>query len=87
MENILNWLVLSSDNPKQVALTIRGVLMLQVPLVFSFLNELGWLSSDIIIVKYITTVTAILGLILLIVGVVRKVINTIWPKKVAKKKK
>lgn len=87
MKSLLNWFVLSSENPKEVALSIRGLLILQVPLLASFLNEIGILDSGDTLVAYVTAITATLGIFLLVIGIVRKIVNTVWPKKVAKKKR
>lgn len=86
MEKFINWIVFSSENPKQVAMTIRGLLVAQVPLVLSFLHEMNIVSYDSIITKAIITGTASLGILLVVVGMVRKLLNLIKEPKKSKKK-
>lgn len=86
MEKLVNWLVFSSEDPKKAAMTIRGVLMIQVPLVLSFLHEMGVVSYDNVITKAVITATASLGILLVIFGLARKGINLLKDKPKKKKR-
>lgn len=90
MNKFFKWLVLSSEDPKQVALTIKGIILLSLPTLMGFLGDIGINVAESDVVFYITVCVAILGLILTIIGLVRKLINTFGEKEIvafkAKKK-
>tara|TARA_R110000868_G_scaffold175724_3_gene412912 strand:- start:1620 stop:1895 length:276 start_codon:yes stop_codon:yes gene_type:complete len=91
MEKFFKWLVLSSDNPKEVALTIKGITMMFIPSLIGFLGDLGLNIAQSDVVFYITLATSSIGAALTLVGLVRKLINTFGEKEIvafkAKKKK
>lgn len=72
----LNWLVFSSENPQETAMTIQGILVLQVPVIVSFLEKAGIIIPESTLTGYVTTGIAIFGAILTIVGLARKLYNT-----------
>lgn len=87
----LNWLVLSSENPQETAMTIKGIFVLQIPLVLTFLEQAGIHVEQSQVIQYVTMITGFFGALLTVVGLVRKLINTYSDKKVvtfvAEKKK
>jgi hypothetical protein len=91
MNQFFKWLVLSSENPKEVALTIKGIVMMFVPALIGFLGDMGLDLAQIDVVFYITLATSCIGAALTLVGLVRKLINTFGEKEIvtftAKKKK
>jgi hypothetical protein len=78
----LNWLVFSSENPQETAMTIQGILVLQIPLVISFLQTAGINIVESQVKAYVTMAIGVMGAILTIVGIVRKLINTYSDKEV-----
>lgn len=72
----LNWLVFSSENPKETALTIQGILVLQIPLVLSFLQSAGIEIAESQVAMYVTMAIGIFGALLTFVGICRKLYNT-----------
>ena len=90
MNNFFKWLVLSSENPKEVALTIQGVLVAAVPGAVMFLDQMGVKVLQNNIVDVIVIAVSAVGLLLTVVGLIRKLINTFGPQDIvvfkAKKK-
>ena len=78
----LNWLVFSSENPQEIAMTIQGILVLQIPLVISFLQTAGINIVESQVTAYVTMAIGAMGAILTIIGLVRKLINTYSDKEV-----
>ncbi len=78
----LNWLVFSSENPQETAMTIQGILVLQIPLVISFLQTAGINIVESQVTAYVTMAMGAMGAILTIIGLVRKLINTYSDKEV-----
>lgn len=66
---------MSSENPKQVALTIRGIIVLSIPTIIGLLGDAGIHVMEGEVMQYVAVVTALLGAFLAIVGLVRKLIN------------
>lgn len=75
MNTFLKWIVMSSENPKQVALTIRGIIVLSIPTIIGLLGDAGIHVMEGEVMQYVAVVTALLGAFLAIVGLVRKLIN------------
>jgi hypothetical protein len=82
MSKFVKWLVMSSENPKEFSLTIQGILALQLPLIFGFIQEMGVEVNEPEVVKIILAVVAGLGALIALTGLVRKIINTFTAKKV-----
>lgn len=82
MKKFLNWLVLSSEDPKEISLTIRGIAVSFLPLIVSFLNDLGVGNLEGQVLSFIVATTAVLGILLTVVGIVRKIYNTYGSKEV-----
>lgn len=75
MNKFLKWIVLSSEDPKQVAMTIRGIIMLSIPTIIGLLGDAGIHVMEGDIMQYVAIVTALFGAFLAIVGLVRKLLN------------
>lgn len=90
MNKFFKWLVLSSENPKEVALTIRGIIILSLPTIVELLNEAGIHALDEKGVQIAVLVTSLFGALLVVIGMIRKLVNTFSAEKVvvfkAKKK-
>lgn len=86
----LNWIVLSSEDPTQAALTIRGIIIMQIPLIMSFLKDAGIMVNESLVNEYIISATALFGAVITVVGLARKIYNNYAQEKVvvftAKKK-
>lgn len=77
-----NWLVMSSENPEEASMTIRGILVLALPTLVAFLKDAGVNIAEGDIAHYVIIATAVLGALLTVVGVARKLYNTYADKKV-----
>ncbi len=75
MNKFFKWIVLSSEDPKQVALTIRGIIVLSIPTIIGLLGDAGIHVMEGDVMQYVAIVTALLGAFLAIVGLVRKLLN------------
>lgn len=82
MKRFLNWIVISSANPSNVSLTVRGALIANVAVIIAVLQTLGINWSEAETTQWIEGFSATVGAVLLILGFVRKIILTIKdPKK------
>lgn len=81
MKQFLTWLVISSSNPNNVSMTVRGALLANVAIIISILQLLGINWSEAELVQFIELFSATVGSILMIFGFIRKVILTIRAKK------
>lgn len=90
MNKFFKWLVLSSENPKEIALTIRGIILLSLPTIVELLNEAGIHALDSKGVEIAVLITSLFGVLLAVIGLIRKLVNTFSAEKVvvfkAKKK-
>lgn len=86
MKQIFEWTVLSSENPKEVSMTIKGILTMQVPVLLYFLEQTGLHVTDSVIMQYITIAVSWVGILLILVGTLRKLKNALKEKPKAKKK-
>lgn len=75
MSTFLKWIVLSSEDPKQVALTIRGIILLSVPTIIGLLGEAGINVMESQVAQYVAVATALIGALLAVVGMIRKLYN------------
>lgn len=82
MKKFLNWLVFSSENPNNIALTIKGIALLAVPSVLTITSQFGLSVQEINIVDIISQTTTTLAAGLTVIGIIRKLINTFTGKKV-----
>lgn len=91
MNSFFKWLVLSSEDPKQVALTIRGIIVLSIPTIIALLGDAGIKVMEGDVMHVVVIGTSILGSVLAVIGLIRKLVNHFSAEKVvvfkAKKKK
>ncbi len=91
MKNFLKWLVFSSENPKEVALTIEGIIVIAIWGIIQLLIEAGVHWFDGKVIHIIVLFIALYGAVLAIAGLIRKVSNTLGSKEIvmfkAKKKR
>lgn len=90
MKNFLKWLAFSSENPKEVALTIQGIIVLSIPTIVGMLNEAGINVLEGQVVETVVIAISLFGAGLAIIGLIRKLANTFGAKEIvmfkAKKK-
>lgn len=72
MQKVLNWLVVSSANPENVSLTLKGILLQYVAIVVAAGSVIGVPLLDTQVIHYIDLGLAVLGSILGFVGLGRK---------------
>lgn len=82
MNKFFKWLVLSSENPKEIALTIRGIIVVAIPGIVELLNEAGVHILEGEIAHYVIMITALFGAVLTVIGLIRKLYNTFGEKEV-----
>lgn len=82
MDKFLNWLVFSSENPNNVALTIKGILLMAVPVVIDMLKQFGVQFAEQRAVDIISSAVIVISSLLTLIGLVRKLINTFSDKEV-----
>lgn len=82
MDKFLNWLVFSSENPNNVALTIKGILLMAVPVVVNMLQQFGIQFAEQRAVDIISSAVIVISSLLTLIGLVRKLINTFSDKEV-----
>jgi hypothetical protein len=70
------WLVVSSENPGQVSMTIKGAGLLVIPQVVQVLTTLGLEVPETTLTANLETFVTAIGLWLTAFGLVRKVLNT-----------
>lgn len=76
MNKILNWFVRSSVNPEEVSMTVKGLLLIGGGQVIDSLSSLGISISKDVYQHDVAITATVLGLILSVVGMVRKVVLT-----------
>ena len=84
MNKILNWIVLSSENPEKVSMTVRGILLTWVAMALFVSQFLGLDFSEAKASYIVQDVTALVGAVMLAVGLVRKIVNQLKKPKVEK---
>ena len=77
LDTFFNWLVTSSANPDETAMTIKGILILQVPMIIDILGQFGINLNQNIFISDIGTAALVFGAGLGIIGIVRKTYLTI----------
>lgn len=73
MNDLLKWIVLSSADPENVSLTIKGLLLQHVGLAIAVAGVFGYSVTDITIATIITKISIIIGGFLAMIGIVRKI--------------
>lgn len=82
MDKFLNWLVFSSENPNNVALTIKGILLMAAPVVINMLQQFGVQFAEQRAVDIISSAVIVISSLLTLIGLGRKLINTFSDKEV-----
>ncbi len=77
LDKIFNWIVKSSANPEETAMTIKGVIILQVPVALNILSQFGVNLDKFVVINDISIAALVFGALLGIVGIVRKIYLTI----------
>ena len=90
LEKIVDWVVVSSADPKKVSLTLRGALVSTIPFLVSGINAacglglhcVGVSSMQLneifdLLIKITEVTLTTIGLIMFATGLVRKLMNTI----------
>lgn len=84
MKKIIDWVLLSSADPRQMSLTIKGILVSLVPVIIAVLNLTGVEMSSEGLESVINTITAIVFLLgtvvsalMTIAGLMRKIVTTV----------
>lgn len=90
IKNFWNWLVWSSADPEKLALTVRGALVVAVPVILNIVQTacgfgLVCLGIDApglnevvnVIVAFVSAVATIVGCIMFVIGFLRKIILTV----------
>jgi Na+/pantothenate symporter len=81
-----NWLVVSSSNPNEVAATVKGMAGLLITFLIVFLPSIGvQVNPDLstipdVIYSLVVSVLGIVSSIVFIMGLLRKIVNTISSK-------
>lgn len=76
LKKVYKWLVVSSANPKEVSATIKGVLILALPQVLILAQSFGLQIENNVAMGILERSVTILGAVLAIFGLIRKVYNT-----------
>ena len=100
MQKFITWLVVSSENPENISLTVKGILLMAVPITLTLLSQFGVHFAEDQALQFVSSSVTVLASVLSLVGLIRKLINTFSKtevpvklsptksaKKVAKKKK
>jgi hypothetical protein len=76
MTKFVNWLVKSSEDPNKVSMTIKGVLMLQIPTIIFLGQFLGYHWTNTNVAELIQTISLFVGTGLAFIGLGRKLLNS-----------
>lgn len=77
---IKNWLLYSSTDPEQIALTIKGLLIASVGSIVTFTSLFGVNLSQDFVLQKIQSAFIVVGSIVAMIGLIRKVLKTIVKK-------
>ncbi len=78
---IKNWLLYSSTDPEQIALTIKGLLIASVGSIVTFSSVVGVNLSQDLVLQKIQSVFIVVGSIVAMIGLIRKILRSILVKK------
>lgn len=80
MSSIISWFIASSANPESVGLTVRGFLVVLVPLIASWLGLDDASSNALVdaIVQLIVAAMTLIGVAMTVFGLVRKLWLQRW---------
>lgn len=87
-KNFINWLIVSSENPSQLALTVKGAIIFAIPTIVGFFGlfhlELGGgdltnLANSIGVI--VESALTLVGAAIFVYGLARKILNGFipWP--------
>lgn len=85
-KSIISWILVSSENPQAVSLTVKGALLAIVPTLL-WLANFGWfqhLTPDLInviinyVVVFVQDALYVISYSIMGYGIVRKIINTLF---------
>ena len=76
MTKLMGWLIQSSADPDKVALTVKGILTGFIPLIFMVLQIVGHPLPNATLDDLIVKVSAVVSVVLTLVGLVRKIYLT-----------
>lgn len=74
VESFFQWLVTSSSDPMATSMSIRGIFLLFIPGLIYFLNMMGVPTEESVFIQLVNFFTGVLGIILLAIGLVRKLL-------------
>ncbi len=84
MKKLIDWVVLSSADPRAMSLTVKGVLVALVPVIIAVLNMTGIDIDNNSLESVINSITAIVFLLgtvvsalMTVTGLMRKIITTV----------
>lgn len=80
MSSFISWLIISSANPESVGMTVRGILVVLVPLIASWFG-LGQDESNALveaIVQLIVSAMTLIGVAMTVFGLLRKLYLQRW---------
>lgn len=72
IEKFFKWLVMSSVDPESVSLSVKGIFLMFIPGLMQFLTQIGVNVDANVFVHWINVVTGSLGIVLLAIGLFRK---------------
>lgn len=78
---IKNWLLYSSTDPEQIALTVKGLLIASVGSIVTFTSLFGVSLSQDFVLQKIQAAFIVVGSIVAVIGLIRKIARTIIVKK------
>lgn len=75
---IKNWLLYSSTDPEKIALTVKGLLITSVGSIVTFSSLFGVNLTEDLVLQKIQAAFIVVGSIVAMLGLVRKVLRTIY---------
>ena len=79
-KKIKNWLLYSSTDPEQIALTVKGLLIASVGSIVTFTSLFGVNLSQDLVLQKIQSAFIVVGSVVAMIGLVRKVLRTVYKK-------
>lgn len=78
IKSFMEWLVVSSEDPSRISATIRGVIIANIGLIMFAIHYFNLPYTIDQIISLVGSITTIIGALLGIFGLVRKIYNTIF---------
>lgn len=76
LKKVYKWLVISSANPTQTSMTVKGILLALVPQIVIMVNIFGVEVPQTHALELVDGFTQLIGIWLTIFGLLRKISNT-----------